>query len=509
MLEEVDRVRRSWIHRRNENFTFVDADTVRRRMSVDFTFPTSSTLSPGDMALVPLMLLTKQDLRNLDVRSGADEALPVLTTDQNGTAATMGLKAVLGRLVDDLPPGHADKEINERALAEIVYAKAPYANAAAAHLAPENVETGERGGALDSQLRHTTRAHRSQIAGFINELERYFMLLVPLPYWPGQRLVCKISYDAAIRLQHASRGARAYSGANRVLSSFGLVGRVEFFDNLAVGLAQSYHAEAVPPHDTYIAEASLAVRRLGAPADDDPVTDDHAFRPHLRAAATQRGDEGKLSLIIHAHREELVLPLAFSSLLISIVLGFLPTHVYNVDGQTLGALLLVPFALSAFYIRSQENSYVTRMLRGVRLLALLPLLAAVWAIGLVALGVVPPDTGRPVSNRTLTELRIPFLVAATPTAMLVLAVAASMIGRMTRRRIRASQKRARDAARQRFERAQAEGRDPPGGRGPRDRPRPDAGSSQLADRRGARLQRMARRVDMVGGGRADHSALYD
>jgi len=52
-------MQRTWVTRRIETFTFLEADTVRRRMSVDFTLPPSSTLSDGDMALVPLMLLTK------------------------------------------------------------------------------------------------------------------------------------------------------------------------------------------------------------------------------------------------------------------------------------------------------------------------------------------------------------------------------------------------------------------------------------------------------------------
>jgi hypothetical protein len=443
-------MRRRWITRRNETFTFLDADTVRRRMSVDFTLPPSSTLEPGDMALVPLMLLTKQDLRNLDVRNGAGEALAVLSTEQNETASVLGLKGVLGRLVDDLRADHPDRVVDEQALKDIVYARPPYGSLA----------TDVANGPLDRQLSHAEEGSRTQIEGFIGELERNFMLLVPLEYWPGQRQVCKLSYDAAIRLQRASRGARIYSSANRALSSVGLVGRVEFFDNLAVGLGGSYHAEAVPPRDTYIAEAALAVRRPGSPIDDDPITDDHAFRPHLRATPRQRGDEGKLSLIIHAHRGELLLPLAFSSLLISVVLGFLPTRAYHVDGQTLAALLLVPFALSTFYIRSQENSYVTVMLRGVRLLATLPLLAAVWAIGLVALGILPPEANSTLSSHALAEIRVPFLVAATATALLLLATISSAIGHVTRPVIRAQQKRARQAIRERFDAAKDEDGEP-------------------------------------------------
>jgi hypothetical protein len=445
-------MRRTWITRRNETFTFLDADTVRRRMSVDFTMPTGSTLSPGEMTLVPLMLLTKQDLRNLDVRNGAGEALPVLSTEQNGRAAVLGLTEVLERLVDHLPANHDDRIVDKQALREIVYARPPDKDVTAGHIVS--------GGALDRQLKYAKEA-RPQIEGFIAELEHYFMLLVPLEYWPGHRQVCKLSYDAAIKPQHASLGARLYTGANRLLSSAGLVGRVEFFDNLAVGLAESYHAEAVPPRDTYIAEAALSIRRPGSTTDDAPITDKHAFRPHLRATPTQRGDEGKLSLIIHAHRGELLLPLAFSSLLISVVLAFLPRHVYDLDGQSLAAVLLVPFALSTFYIRSQENSYVTSMLRGVRLLAALPLLAAVWTIGLIALGTIPPQPATELTGQALDEIRILFLVAAVPAVVLLVATISSAVGHLTRPAVRAQQNRARLAASGRAEETHGEGRKPP------------------------------------------------
>jgi hypothetical protein len=433
-------MRRTWVTRRNETFTFVDADTVRRRMSVDFTLPPTKALSGGDIALVPLMLLAKGDLRNLDVHNAAGEALPVLSTVQNATVSVLGLKGLLERLVEHLPAEHPDRLVDDGSLSAIACARPPY----------EDI-TGARK-ALDRQLRHAGDT-RPRIEGFIGELERYFMLLVPLEYWAGERHVCKLSYDAAIQRQHASGGARFYTGANHLLSSFGLAGRVEFFDNLAVGLTESYHAEAVPPRDTYIAEAALAVRRPGKPADEVPITDRHAFRPHLRVTSNQRGDEGKLSLIIHAHRGELLLPLALSSLLITVALGFLPVHVYRVDGVTLGALLLVPFALSSFYVRAQENSYVTSLLRGVRVLALLPLLAAVWTIGLVALGTIPPEAGARLSDRALTDVRVPFLVAAGPTALLLLATVSSGIGRIARPIIRARQERAREAAGRRFEAA--------------------------------------------------------
>lgn len=111
---------RQWVNRRVETFTFIDAHTVRRRMSVDLTL--RSGLKPGKTVLVPLMLLIKRDLRNLDVRGPRDEPLPVLNTNQNGDVAVMGLAAVIRRLVRHLHDGNSDKIVEESALHEVVFA---------------------------------------------------------------------------------------------------------------------------------------------------------------------------------------------------------------------------------------------------------------------------------------------------------------------------------------------------------------------------------------------------
>jgi hypothetical protein len=111
------------------------------------------------------------------------------------------------------------------------------------------------------------------------------------------------------------------------------------------------------------------------------------------------------------------------------------------------ALLLVPFALSAYYIRGQENSCATHMLIGVRLLVLLPLGAALTALTLLALGLIPPPKGVVVSQSTFDLLQAAFLFAVFPTALLLASLASPPIGRALRRRIRAVAKKDREAER--------------------------------------------------------------
>jgi hypothetical protein len=433
-------VARQWVNRRVETFTFLDADTVRRRMSIDLTLPATGMLGEGDTALVPLMMLEKRDLRNLDVRGPEDQSLPVLNTAQNTKVAVAGLKAHIEHLLADLQIADAEKTVDGGPLTEVVESRDLGGTLAIEHLAP--------GQPLARSLAHLDPGVRSEIERLIRELERSFLLLVPLDYASGRRLICKVSYDAALKAQgNPSRLDRLYWRANRILSSVGLLGRLEVFDNLPVGLCSSYHAELVPPRDVYVVESALTVLRQGATIEDEPERDEHKFRPHVRSTPKARGDVGTLTVIFHAHRQELLLPLAFSGLLITVVLGLLPANVYVLDRQTLAALLLVPFALSAYYIRGQENNYVTHMLAGVRLLALLPLAAALFALTLEALGQIPTAAHTVASADTLQELRIAFIAAATPTVVLFLAVVAPFARTITRRPIRALQRRERETMR--------------------------------------------------------------
>jgi hypothetical protein len=234
---------RNWVNRRVETFSFLDAETVRCRMSIDLTLPAMSFVTAGDFVFVPLLALAKRDLRNLDVRGPDDRPLPVLTTQQNAEAVVRGIKEQLTPL---LPPGTALDANHERKLREIVEARDVDGSATA-----------------------------------------YLKSDAPMGF---------------------------------------LLDRVS----------------------------------------------DELVRSHLRAVPATRGDTATLTVVLHAYRQELLFPLAFSGLLISVVLALLPAHVYTIDAQTVAALLLVPFALSAYYIRGQDNSYVTRMLRGARLLVLFP-----------------------------------------------------------------------------------------------------------------------------------------
>jgi hypothetical protein len=345
---------RNWVNRRIETFSFLDAETVRCRMSIDLTLPAMSFVAAGDFVFVPLLALTKRDLRNLDVRGPDDRPLPVLTTEQNAEAVVRGIKEQLTPL---LPPGTALDADHERKLREIVEARDVDG------LATAYLRSGAPMGLLLDRV--SDDLVRKEIERLLKELESAFLLLVPLEYQPNRRIVCKVSYDVAReRGTVATKSDRRYATVLSALASLGLLGRSEVLDCVAFGLCESYHAEVIPPKDAYVAETSLTVCRQRDGSSEGRLettrTDDQRFRSHLRAVPATRGDTATLTVVLHAYRQELLFPLAFSGLLISVVLALLPAHVYAIDAQTVAALLLVPFALSAYYIRGQDNSYVTR-----------------------------------------------------------------------------------------------------------------------------------------------------
>ena len=82
----------------------------------------------------------------------------------------------------------------------------------------------------------------------------------------------------------------------------------------------------------------------------------------------------------------MVVPLVFSTGVIAGILNLVPGVHRDVDGITLGAVLLAPVALAAFYARSDENGYLTMAMRGMRIVAMISMVAALTVIALIALG---------------------------------------------------------------------------------------------------------------------------
>ena len=74
-----------WIHRRVEQVSYIDASTVRRRISIDFEVPDGSIVrdAPGPV-YVPIAQLAKRSLSRFDLRDSDGCSLPMVTRDRLG-----------------------------------------------------------------------------------------------------------------------------------------------------------------------------------------------------------------------------------------------------------------------------------------------------------------------------------------------------------------------------------------------------------------------------------------
>lgn len=391
-----------WVHRRVETFEFLDAETVRRRMSVDFTLPEHRAIDENATVYVPLMIIEKRDLRNLDVRNRKGNPLNVLTREQSSSVALSGLEALLG--------SGEEAAVSREKLVQIIEGAARTAGPIAKAISIDEekmLALWEASGASSEAVRILSET----IKALLEDLAIGFMLLVPISYQGEKRQLIKFSFDAEMRrpkLRQIQRWGRAeaYRWATRTLSSFGLVGRQEEFDDLSPSWAESYHAELLPPAGTYAADTKLTITTTES---SEPLesTDDNHWRPHVRAPQEGRtrnpADSGVLTTRFQARRDGLVFPLFLGAAIITGVLAYVPGQVEHLDGITLGALLLAPFALSLYYARSDENSYVTNAMRGMRFIGTVPVVAGVLVIALVALGYLGTDAaGEPDWAITLT-----------------------------------------------------------------------------------------------------------
>jgi hypothetical protein len=102
----------AWTHRRVEHVTFLEEDLVRRRISVDLTVPGRAPAGWGGVGgpgsrLLPLGLLRKGRLAQFDLLREGGEAVPLLTSTQNGPLSTEVLAAAASLVMGEeegVPP---------------------------------------------------------------------------------------------------------------------------------------------------------------------------------------------------------------------------------------------------------------------------------------------------------------------------------------------------------------------------------------------------------------------
>ncbi len=381
----------TWVRRRVETISYVADTTVRRQMSIDFVLPAPgqvnpgnpfADLDPGTLVWVPLWLPRKEPLTHFNVWDEAGRAMPVLNTRENGELSARALTL----LAEEGMAGRGSLSTAQR---DQLHAIATSSAAQGAAIFQDALPW------LDGVLPEGSIGRALAI-----DLAKAFMLFTQLPYEPGRHRVIKWASDKPLEW-YGDHPENAKAGG-RLVTTLALRDKVQAFDDIAIGTAESYHVEVVAPEDVVISDAAMVANQwatgIGRVRKMVSVAEQHE-RAHLNAAIraarddteAARGDRAVVILTLRPRRTSAFAGLAATSALIFAMLLLVRVRVGHLDATNTTALLLVfPALVAAYLARPGEHVLAARLLAGVRAVALLCALCALAATGMLATGLLQP-----------------------------------------------------------------------------------------------------------------------
>jgi hypothetical protein len=196
----------AWIARRVETVTFLDADTVRRQVSVDFTVPKLPTVIELDgqpLHFLPLTLLRKRRLTHFDLCDETGRALPLVTRRANGPLAASALAEAAMAFQPDpqlrsIPRGNLSAELWRMATLPAGDARKTWRDLA-------QTRSGENPAERDLRDALTKSWHFLSLA---NDLTRNFLVVTPLFAQSGDRRIIKFAYTEQVRFPSVTLARR-------------------------------------------------------------------------------------------------------------------------------------------------------------------------------------------------------------------------------------------------------------------------------------------------------------
>jgi hypothetical protein len=404
------RSQHEWIHRRVEAVTFPwpEAGVYRRSVSIDFTIPqirpvrgrhdtaegdTDPTASgKAGRYYVPLSLLKKwPPVNRLDLRSGAGQPVPLLTTQQNGIVDSELLVALAEAALEaahlSLPPEVAD---TIRLLAK---SRGDEASRALLSLVPPN-----KLGTPDD-IHRVLRSDRlfTDLAGGLRDST---ILWLRVDGHPGDREIVKFAYEIPLDWKVGEWTAQA----------FGLKPFSTKFESPHFGGTGSYHLNIRVPSPLSICDAQIGIIEPQT-AEGDPDVDKlvgsctareldksvRIARDTLQLYASRLGQEarfyvrgertgarGEAWVALMLPKRSFPYAASIGSLAVAILLTayFLRlSEVLALAEPAVAILALVPALLAYLVVRPAEHVIVGQFLAGARRVvtaaAGLPLIGAV------------------------------------------------------------------------------------------------------------------------------------
>ncbi len=193
---------KAWVGRRVETVTFLDPDTVRRQVSVDFTVPELPLIFELDgrsLHLLPLALLRKRRLTHFDLRDETGRTLPLITGRANGALAASALAEAArafqpNRELEAFPRGNLSDELWRIATRPAYEAREVWRSLALTHAGDTPLERDLRQ-ALTKSWRFMSLA---------NDLTRNLLVATPLLVDGEERRIIKFAYTEQARYPSTS-----------------------------------------------------------------------------------------------------------------------------------------------------------------------------------------------------------------------------------------------------------------------------------------------------------------
>jgi hypothetical protein len=382
-----------WVHRRVERVSLIDDETVRREISVDFTYPLTSpsvarmrALQEGDPAQVPLAVLRKGRLANFSVQDEHGWSLPTLTSEQSGEESSRLLEAVARTALkrSQVPPELVTvlKEIVMRPpedawfLRYVLRRLRKQRNAKEARKRiRETVNLFDAEGDLAAMAADLAGHHRAASAlvesepawRLIGELGEQFVLLVPLdPADLQRRRIVEFTYEEGVQ-GNAGMGYGARLG-KWLMEGCSYRGRTYRFEGSRPGDAQSSHLEVTAPTGIEITKALF----VATPSHDGerPAEDEVGFANeavHMQLRDVPRSWAGTGLVTFQASRVGILSAAPVLAAMTSVLLFIGTQRTAQITPEPGAALaLLIPTLLAAYLAQPGEHRLSTRLLLGVR-----------------------------------------------------------------------------------------------------------------------------------------------
>lgn len=247
--------RKRWIHRQVETLTFLDADRMARRVSVDLTVPRLRGLGvdpEGQPSVVylPVALLNRQVMENFDMRDELGDALPCLTLVQHDAIVLSMLSALSLDALEQTLGSNQLENPQARAAVKVlqgmIVKRDPQARL-------EWETACKLQGSMESMIVANNEART-----LIEDLDTQFALFVAVRAGPGDRRIVKFSMEANID-EHTDDDRRS-----KRRERLGRVLMARPWDMLIeapiAGRASSVHVEIPAPDELVIAKARLVER---------------------------------------------------------------------------------------------------------------------------------------------------------------------------------------------------------------------------------------------------------